>query len=171
MTLRPAVAVIAVLFLACLRLSPAEAHVRHAPAPSGCAVIPISLLDSAFGEKFNDQPVASPAVPAYAGATGMRCVFSSKPPFARGHETTVDFLVYQEASSAEAKEAFNKIAVYLADKSKPAPAVGDSTYWQNPDDTGNWLHVLKGKTHFMLSIQPTDDKKLVGLATAIVKLL
>lgn len=169
MTFRPAAAVAAVLLLA-IRVGPTVPHVRPA-APSGCGLVPISLLEQTFGEKFDDPPLETQSPPAYDGASGTNCEFFSKPPFARGHQTRVDFVVYQEKSAAVAKDTFDKVAVFLADKSKTAPHIGDAAYWAIQSDEESWIHVLKGNTHFSMGMQPNNDAELVGLATTMASKL
>lgn len=169
MTFRPAAAAVAALLLA-IRVGPTDAHSRNA-APSGCALLPITLLEQTFGEKFDDPPLETKAPPAYDGAFGSNCQFFSKPPFARGHQTRVDFIVYQEKSAADAKDTFDKVAAYVTDKSKTAPHIGDEAYWAVKSDEESWIHVLKGNTHFAMGMQPNGDAELVSLATAMANKL
>jgi len=165
MTFRPAAAAVAALLLA-VRVGPAGPPVGHV-APSGCGLVPIALLDQTFGEKFDDPPLETKAPPAYDGAFGTNCQFFSKPPFARGHQTRVDFIVYQETSAAVAKSTFDKVAAFVTDKSKAAPHIGDEAYWAIKADEESWLHVLKGNTHFAMGMEPNGDAALVGLATTV----
>lgn len=137
------------------------------PAPGHeCAFLPISLLEKTFGQKFEDEPMKTPMPPAYDGAAGTTCRFSPQPPFTKAHPT-VDFTIFVEASAAKAKETFDKAGAFFADKSKPAPSgLGDEAYWQTDSDEPQ-LHVLKGKAHYSLGIEPANDGQLVGLARAI----
>jgi len=146
---------------------------NSAGAPrSGCALLPISLLAKTFGETFDDNHVETKAPPAYKGAWGSACQFFSKPPFTKGHQTRVDFLVYVEASAADAKQAFDKPALIFEDKSKPRPSgIGDAAYWDSTDDEEPHIHVLKGKVHYSLGIEPANDKQLQNLAAAVAATL
>jgi len=40
-------------------------------------LVPISLLEQTFGEKFDDPPLETKAPPAYDGAFGTNCQFFS----------------------------------------------------------------------------------------------
>ena len=138
----------------------------------GCALVPIPLLDKMFGEKFDDQNslLDEKSPPPYDGSWGRLCEFRSAPPFAKGREMEVDFTVYIETSTAEAKQTFEKVAEFLEDKSKPAPSgLGDRAYWQSADPKHLVLYVLKGKAHFSVGGEPKDvnEKQLVELARAV----
>lgn len=169
MVFRPGVAAAAALMLAFVGFDTTGVSASKSAAPSGCALLPIALLEKTIGEKFEDPPLETPAPPAYDGPAGTSCQFFSKPPFALGHETRVDFLVYQESSAKIAKDTFDKVAVYIADKSKGSPSVGDAAYWGVKDDEESWLYVLKGNTHFTLGMEPNNDTQLLGLATTLAK--
>ena len=169
MDFRSAWAAVAALLLM-VRIGPAVSHIPNTP-PSGCGLVPISLLEQTFGEKFDDAPLETKAPPAYDGAFGANCQFFSKPPFARGHQTRVDFIVYQEQSAAVAKDTFEKVAAFVTDKSKTAPHIGDATYWAVKSDEESWIHVLKGNTHFAMGMQPNGDTELVSLATSVASKL
>jgi hypothetical protein len=135
-------------------------------ARSGCALLPIALLAKTLGEPFDDDPVETKSPPAYKGAWGSACQFFSK--LTKGHQTRVDFMVYVEASAADARQAHDKPAMIFEDKSKPRPSgIGDSAYWDSIDDEEPQIHVLKGKVHFSLGIQPANDKQLQNLAAAV----
>ncbi len=146
---------------------PARAAQSGAPA-SGCALLPLSLVEEVIGSKFHD-PSESKAMPAYSGAWGSNCEFSRMEPFPQGQDTRVDFMVFVEASAAEAKTTFQKAAVFFTDHSKPAPSgLGDSAYWGVSDPDEPTIHVLKGKVHFQLGMMyPPDKTKLLHLAAAL----
>lgn len=134
---------------------------------SGCGLVPISLLENMFGQKFDDEPMEGKMPPAYDGAWGTTCRFSPKPPFTKEHPTTVDFIVFVEASPAVAKQTFDQAAAYLADSTKPKPGIGDSSYWAVAQKNKQRIAVLKGKTHFSLELEPTNESKLKELASAV----
>ncbi len=146
--------------------SPAEKS--KGAARSGCALLPISLLEKTFGEKFDDEPLVTPMPPAYEGAWGTTCRFSPKPPFTKEHPTTVDFIVFVESSPTVAREEFEKAAVFLADKSKPKLSIGDAAYWRiHEDKDPAAIGVLKDKVHFDISFEPANESQLKDLATAV----
>jgi hypothetical protein len=138
-----------------------------AASRSGCALLPISLLEKTFGEKFDDEPMEGKMPPAYDGAWGTTCKFSPKPPFSKQHPTTVEFTVFVEASPGDAKHTFEQAATFLADTSKPKPGIGDSSYWALSKPNEPRLAVLKGKAHFSLQLEPPNENKLKELATAV----
>lgn len=139
---------------------------NKAASVNGCALLPISVLEKIVGERFQDQPMESKAPPAYDGAWGSSCKFFSKPPFAKGHQTSVDLLIYTEASAAEAKQTFDKAAVFFTNASKPKPSgIGDSAYW-GVDDAPT-IHVLKGRVHYSLSVDPANEPLVLQLASAL----
>lgn len=134
---------------------------------SACALLPISLLEKTFSEKFDDDPLETKMPPAYDGAWGTTCKFSPKPPFTKEHPTTVEFIVFVEASPAAAKQTFDQAAAYLTDNAKPKPGIGDSSYWALAQRNKQRIAVLKGKTHFSLELEPADESKLKELARAV----
>lgn len=139
----------------------------NAAPRSGCGLLPISLLEKTFGEKFDDEPMEGKMPPAYDGAWGTTCKFSPKPPFTQEHPTTVEFIVFVETSPAAAKQTFDQAAAYLADSAKPKPGIGDSSYWALAQRNKQRIAVLKGKTHFSLELEPTNESKLKELANAV----
>lgn len=134
---------------------------------SNCGLLPISLLERTFGEKFDNQPLEGKMPPAYDGAWGATCKFSPAPPFSKGHPTTVEFIVFVEASAAEAKHTFEQTAAFLADTAKPKPGIGDASYWGLADKRKPRIAVLKGKTHFSLQLEPPNEDKLKELARVV----
>jgi len=60
--------------------------------------------------------------------------------------------------------------VFFADPSKAKPSISDSAYWQRTDD-GPVIHVLKGKVHYSLSVDPANEKRLTDLAAALASRL
>lgn len=140
---------------------------NNGAARSGCGLLPISLLEKTFDEKFDNEPMEGKMPPAYDGAWGATCKFSPKPPFSKAHPTTVEFIVFVEASAGEAKHTFEQAAGFLADASKPKPGIGDSSYWALADEKKPRIAVLKGKTHFSLQLEPPNESKLKDLAAAV----
>lgn len=170
MTPRSVVTVSAAVMLTFAGLGPRSAYARKPSAPNGCAMLPIALLEKTFGDTFDPTPSETKSPPAYGGPWGSRCEFVSKPPFSKGHQTKVEFLVYVEASPAEAKQTFDKVAAFFADRSKGNPSVGESAYWGDTNGEPA-IHVLKGKVHYSLSIEPANEAQLVDLARNLAALL
>jgi hypothetical protein len=141
---------------------------NKAASASGCALLPISVLEKAVGQRFQSDPTESKAPPAYDGAWGSSCKFVSKPPFTNGQQTSIDLLIYTESSAAEAKQTFDKAAVFFMDSSKPKPSgIGDSAYWDNIDGDNPKIHVLKGRVHYSLGVDPANEKLTLQLASAL----
>jgi len=115
--------------------------------------------EAACGGERHDGEISRQAPPACDGAWGSNCQFFSKPPFKRGHRTSVDFLVYVEAMPAVAKQTFDKAAVFVADNSKPKASIGQSAYWAITQDEEPTIHILKGSIHFSPGIDPANDKE------------
>jgi hypothetical protein len=51
--------------------------------------------------------------PAYDGGWGTSCRFSPKPRFTKGHQTTVDFVIYTETSAAKARQTFDQTGAVI----------------------------------------------------------
>jgi hypothetical protein len=132
---------------------------------TGCLMLTPAMLEKVLGQPFDD-PSESKMWPAYQGAWGSNCEYSSKKPSSQGG-VRVDFLVYTEASAAEAKQTFDKAAVFFTDRSKPKLSIGDSAYWDSTENKEPKIHVLKGKVHYSLGMQPANEKQLKDLAAAV----
>jgi hypothetical protein len=83
----------------------------------------------------------------------------------RGGGVRIDFTVYTEASSAEAKRQFEKYSV-AADDSKGKPSIGDSAYWVTDAKQEPYLYVLKGKVHFSIGMRLPNETQMKSLAVA-----
>ena len=146
--------------------APASAQTsKTAPTPVGCATLTSAALEKVLGQPFQEEPSETKSPPAYDGAWGWSCQYSSRKPASQGG-VRVDLLIYEEASAAEAKQTFDKAAVFFIDSSKPKPSIGDSAYWQSTDK-GLAIHVLRGNVHFSFQIEPSNEKQLNDLATAL----
>ena len=107
-------------------------------------------------------------MPAYDGAWGSSCGYSRMEPFPQGQDTLVDLMIFTESSASVAKATFDKAAAFMVDSSKPKPAIGDEAYWGQANSDEPTIHVLKGRTHFQLSMMaPADEKKVESLAAAL----
>lgn len=183
MKARAGVSATAAVLLACFVVAGGAAGTPHnpqnkrvpstktnaAPALVGCATLTSAALEKALGQPFQDEPSETKSPPAYDGAWGWSCQYSSRKPASQGG-VRVDLLIYEEASAAEAKQTFDKAAVFFIDSSKPKPSIGDSAYWQSTDK-GPAIHVLKGKVHFSFQIDPPKEEPLKHLATALAERL
>lgn len=135
-----------------------NAGIAHAePQGPGC-----SMLTPAQIQKVLGQPFGAPSVgawpPAYGQAPwGSQCRYSSQ----KGPHLDVTFIVYIEASPAEAKQTFDKLSMWYPAKSKPA--IGDSAYI----DSSGAIHVLKGKVRYYISLDPKNEKELKDLAMSV----
>ncbi|HKV61826.1 MAG TPA: hypothetical protein VJO16_07935 [Candidatus Acidoferrum sp.] len=138
---------------------------KTAPA-AGCSLLTPALLEKVLGQPFKDDSEGAKMPPAYeGGAWGSSCEYSSQE---GGNGVRVDFLVYVEASDAEAKRTFDKAAVFFIDNSRAKPSIGDSAYWSTISDKKEpYIHVLKGKVHFQIGMVPANEKQLKDLAAAV----
>lgn len=128
-----------------------------APPEPGCSMLAPSQIQKIVGRPFG-APVDTKALPAYAGQSwGSNCSYASQ----TGGHSTVTFIVYVDASAAEAKQTFEKLSAWYTPKSKPP--VGDSAYI----DKDGAIHVLKGKVRYYISLEPKNEKQMTDLATSI----
>lgn len=152
--------------------SPAQNQEKKAPASSqtaspesGCAILTLATLQKVLGQPFNgDRTLATKMPPAYDGPWGSSCQFFSQKSKSQGG-IRVDFVVFTEPSTPVAKKTFDKVAMFFADRSKPRPSVGDEAYWGV--GTEPTIHVLKGKVHYSVSIDPVSAKQAQDLAAAL----
>lgn len=130
----------------------------HAAEPSdNCSLLTPAQIQKVTGSAFG-APNLTPAPPAFGQQPwGSHCTYSSR---TAGH-MAVDFIVYSDASPAEAKQTFERLSLWFPPKSKPA--VGDSAYL----DSQGAIHVLRGKTRFYISVSPRNEKQVTDLAAAV----
>ena len=75
-----------------------------APPASGCSMLTPAQIQKVLGQPFG-APSETKAPPAYGMQPwGSNCRYSSQ----QGSHTTVTFIVYVDASAAEAKQTFDK---------------------------------------------------------------
>ena len=138
---------------------------------TGCSLLTIAMIEKVLGQPFPGNPKAENAMAMYGGASGWRCTYLK----AGGSEGNikVDFVIYEEASAAKAKQDFDKYSV-AADDSKGKPSIGDSAYWVTPTRAESLIYVLKGKVHFSLGMRiggnpatETQLKRVKDLAAAV----
>lgn len=136
---------------------------KAAPA-SGCSLLTTALLEKVLGKPFKDNSAGVKMPPAFEDtAWGSFCEYGGTQGPVR-----VNFVVYVEASAAEAKRVFDSATVFYIDGSKPKPSIGDSAYWETPlNKKEPSIHVLKGKVHFKIGMVPANEKQMVDLAAAV----
>ena len=140
---------------------------KTAPA-AGCSLLTPAMVQKVLGVPIKDNSAGVKMPPAYENtAWGSVCEYGGT--LGPGTPVRVDFLVYVEASGAEAKRVFDSATVFYIDSSKPKPAIGDSAYWETPlvKKKEPSIHVLKGKVHFKLEIVPANEKQMADLAAAV----
>lgn len=127
------------------------------PPANGCSLLAPAQIQKVTGQPFG-APNVTQAPPAFGQQPwGSHCTYSSH---TAGH-MVVDFIIYGDASTAEAKQTFEKLSLWFPAKSKPA--VGDSAYI----DSQGAIHVLRGKTRFYISISPHNEKQATDLAASV----
>ena len=146
---------VAAVFLVLVAGSARTAHA--APQTSGCSLLTPEQIQKVLGQPFG-APEETKAPPAYGQQPwGSNCRYSSK----TGTKTALTFIVYVDASPAEAKQTFDRLSMWYAPKSKPS--IGDFAYI----DSHGAIHVLKGKVRYFISIDPGNEKQLKDLATDV----
>jgi hypothetical protein len=135
--------------------SPAQKS-KAAPA-DGCSMLPSSLLDKTLGRSFG-KPSESKWPPAYGQQPwGSNCQYSSRPA-----GTSVDFIVYIDASPQAAKQTFESLKTWFPPASMTA-GIGDSAYI----DKNGAIHVLKGKVRYFISMHPANEAHLKAVAAGV----
>ena len=135
----------------------AHAQGNKTASDSGCPVLTSAMIEKVLGQHLQSDPAQK--VPSmYGGASGWSCRY-------HGGGIRIDFSVYTEASSAEAKREFETLSV-AADDSKGKPSIGDSAFWITNNKQEPYIYVLKGKVHFSIGIIPANETQLKNLAGA-----
>jgi hypothetical protein len=115
------------------------------PPSDLCSLLTPAQLEKTIGRPFT-MAEKKAAPPAFRNQPeGMNCGFSSTGKAAGIHVTLI---AYVDASLAQAKDTFDKLAMYFKPKSKPP--IGDSAYI----DGEGAIHVLKGKVRFYIEVEP-----------------
>lgn len=135
-----------------------------APPADPCSLLPASQIQKTVGQPFSD-PSENKVPPAFGKQPwGTHCDYRA----VKGPNVHVIFIVYEDSSAAEAKQTFEKLAIWFAPKSKPA-GIGDSAYV----DRKNAIHVVKGKVRYYIELDPvgeftpTNEKQVKDLAVAV----
>jgi hypothetical protein len=119
--------------------------------------LPSSLLQKTLGQSFK-EPTESKWPPAFGQQPwGANCRYSSKPA-----GTSVDFIVYVDASPQVAKQTFETLTTWFPPASTTA-GIGDSGYI----DKNGAIHVLKGKARYFISMHPANQAHLKAIAAAV----
>jgi len=127
-----------------------------------CSLLTPAMIEKVLGQavRVNDT---HKAMPMYGGAWGWSCEY-------RGEGVRIDFVVYEEATAAKAKQDFNTYSV-AADDSAGKPSIGDSAYWVTDAKQEPYLYVLKGKVHFSVGMDrgaPANQKQMEQMKTMAV---
>ncbi len=149
---------IAAIFAAIFMIALGAAQAANAEPPAdACSMLPASQIEQALVHSFG-APDVGKWPPAFGKQPwGTKCEYNSKD----SPEMDVTFIVYVDASSAEAKQTFDKLSMWFPPKSKPA--IGDSAYL----DGSHAIHVLKGKVRYYISISPANETQAKDLAAAV----
>ena len=133
--------------------SPSKTNDKTA-SPPDCSLLTPAMIEKVLGQGVRVTDTHK-AMPMYGGAWGWSCEY-------RGEGVHVDFVVYEEATSAKAKDDFDKLSIG-ADESAGKPSIGESAFWNNTDSTHPYLYVLKDKVYFLVSMSGTkrgDEKQM-----------
>jgi hypothetical protein len=139
------------------RMAIAQGKTSSSASGSGCPVLTSAMVEKVLGQQVQSSP-AERTLSMYGGASGWSCRY-------RGGGARIDFSVYIEASSQEAKREFDIYSV-AADASKGKPSIGDSAYWVTDAKQEPYLYVLKGKVHFSIGMTPANETQMKSLAGA-----
>jgi hypothetical protein len=148
--------------------APSTTDKNQAAPAAGCSLLTPAMVQKVLGVPIKDNSAGVKMPPAYENtAWGSACEYGGT--LGPGSSVRVNFVVYVEASAAEAKKVFDEATVFYIDNSKPKPAIGDSAYWETPlvKKKEPSIHVLKGKVHFKLGIVPANEKQMLDLAAAV----
>ena len=128
------------------------------PATNECSPLTPAQIQKVLGQPFG-EPDKVQAPPAFGKQPwGTHCTYGSQ----KGTHVKVDFIIYSDASAAEAKQTFERLMMWFPAKSKPS-GIGDSAYI----DSRGAIHVLKGRTRYFLSIDPGNESHLKDLASSL----
>ena len=149
---------IAATFLAALAAPTAWSAAAPADA---CSLLPASVVSKEVGRSFAAPEKAVAPRPFANTAQGTDCYYHA-------HRGTLMFRIYYDASPAQSKELFARLAAFFG-SGPPVPGVGDETYF----DSKHALHERKGNVRFYLELSgveepaPAKEKQLTSIAKAI----
>jgi hypothetical protein len=110
-----------------------------------CDLLTADQLEQILGQPF-EAPDRSIAPAAFAGeGAGTQCNYKMK----SDHSRQVVFIEYIDASSVEARDAFERLSKWFPPTSQPF-GVGDSAYM----DDNRAIHVLQGRIRYYINIIP-----------------
>lgn len=161
--LKPTLITIVVLLFMGIGTRMAHAKANKSASGSGCPVLTSAMVEKVLGQHVQSGSPEK-TLPMYGGgASGWRCTYRA----GGVGGPQIDFSVYTEASSAEAKRQFDTYSI-AADDSKGKPPIGDSAYWVMATKVQPYLYVLKGKVHFSIAMRPANESQMKDLARAAV---
>ena len=130
------------------------------PPANLCSLLAPAQLEKTLGRPFSSPQKSEAPAPYMGQPSGTKCEYSSE----KGASIGVTFIVYVDASPAQAKQNFDKLSMWFAPKSKAS--VGDSAYI----DANDAIHVLKGRVRYYMAIEPSGnmEKQLKDLAALVV---
>lgn len=151
----PRGAVALVIFLALLMPPSAFTLQAREPPSDLCALLPTSQFEKVLQETY-DPPSKSAAPVAFrGGVSGTECDYRTDSfRTGKGLPRKISFIIYVDPSTAVAKDTFDKLSAFYAPNT-PVPGVGDAAY----RDSGDAVHVLKGKVRYYINITPTARKR------------
>jgi len=142
------------VFVSAVHAQPLKVMTGTTAPTIDCSVLTPAMIEKATGQPFRGKIETHKAMPMYGGAWGWSCTYFAS--------MRIEFSIYAEASSAKAKQDFDKLSIG-ADESKGKPSIGESAFWSNTDSTDPYLYVLKGKAYFLVSMSGTkrgDEKQM-----------
>ena len=150
-------ATITVIGLVCV-FNSSSAWAKDPPADL-CSLLAPAQLEKTLGHPFSSPQKSEAPAPYMGQPSGTKCEYSSE----KGASMDVTFIVYVDASPAQAKQNFDKLSMWFAPKSKPS--VGDSAYI----DAHDAIHVLKGRVRYYIAIEPIGNmqQRLKDLAVLV----
>lgn len=146
------------ILVATLVLATCGVEALASPPANECSELSPAQIQKVLGHPFGEADKTQ-APPAFGKQPwGAHCTYASQ----KGTNVRVDFIIYTDASAAEAKQTFERLMMWFPAKSKPS-GIGDSAYI----DSRGAIHVLKGKTRYFLSVDPRDESHLKELASSV----
>jgi len=125
--------VLTVVGFVCL-FSVSSAQAKDPPSDL-CSLLTPAQLEKSLGQPFSESGKSAAPAPYAGQPKGTNCQYSSQ----KGASMAVGFIVYVDASAAQAQQNFDKSSMWYAPKSRPT--AGDSAYI----DAKGAIHVLKGR--------------------------
>jgi hypothetical protein len=115
-----------------------------------CSLLTPAQLGKTLNQPFGPADKSTAPSPFRGMPSGMHCEY----PAQKGVAVKVVFIAYADPSETQAKQTFDKLAMWYTPESKPA--VGDSAYV----DSKGAIHVLKGRVRYYIAIEPVGTSKV-----------